>query len=125
MEFHISSEWAIMTILTLLFLILIWKKLKNPTQNLPPGPWKLPLIGSMHHLIKCLPHQKMRDLSQKHGPVIHLKLGEVTNIVISSPEAAKQVLKTHDLIFAQRPQMSGAKSTSYNYQNMTFSPYGD
>ncbi|WCJ37133.1 cytochrome P450 family 71 subfamily B polypeptide 7 [Euphorbia peplus] len=126
MESHFaSSEWAVMTILTLIFLTLILKKLKNPTQNLPPGAWRLPIIGSMHHLIGCLPHQKMRDLAVKHGPIIHLKLGEVTNIVISSPEAAEKVLKTHGLIFSQRPQMSGARCISYDYKDITFSPYGD
>ncbi|WCJ37132.1 cytochrome P450 family 71 subfamily B polypeptide 2 [Euphorbia peplus] len=120
-----STEWAIITILTLLYFILIWKKFKNPTPNLPPGPWRLPLIGHMHHLIGCLPHHKMRDLSQKHGPIMHLQLGELTNIIISSPEAAKQFLKTHDTIFAQRPQMSAAKSFSYDFQDLTFVPYGD
>ncbi|XP_065881198.1 cytochrome P450 71D445-like [Euphorbia lathyris] len=126
MEFHLaSSERAIMPILTILFLILIWKKFKTPNPNLPPGPWKLPLIGNMHHLIGCLPHQKMRELSNKYGPIMHLQIGEVTNIVISSPEAAEEVLKTHGLIFAQRPRMSAAKSISYGYKDITFSPYGD
>ncbi|WCJ42037.1 cytochrome P450 family 71 subfamily B polypeptide 7 [Euphorbia peplus] len=120
-----SSEWAIMIILTLLCLIMIWKKFKNPTPNLPPGPWKLPFIGHMHHLIGCLPHHKMRDLSQKHGPIMHLQLGELTNIIISSPQVAKQVLKTHDLNFAQRPHISSVKFFSYDFQDMTFSPYGD
>ncbi|WCJ37069.1 cytochrome P450 family 71 subfamily B polypeptide 23 [Euphorbia peplus] len=114
-----------MTTLTLIFLILIFRKLKNPTPKLPPGPWKLPLIGHMHHLLGCMPHQKMRDLSQKHGPMFHLQIGEVTNIIISSPEAAEQVMKTHGLIFAQRPQMSAAKTITYNYKDITFSPYGD
>ncbi|WCJ37131.1 cytochrome P450 family 71 subfamily B polypeptide 7 [Euphorbia peplus] len=120
-----SSEWAIMTILTLLYLIFVWKKFKNPTPNLPPEPWKLPLIGHMHHLIGGLPHHKMRDLAQKHGPVMHLQLGELTNIIISSPEAAKQFLKTLDLNFAQRPQISTAKIFSYDFQDMSFIPYGD
>nr|UXF47971.1 cytochrome P450 CYP71-2 [Euphorbia poissonii] len=128
MEFCLSfPEWATMSVITFSFLFLIRNIIgtKNSTPKLPPGPWRLPLIGHMHHIIGSLPHQKMRDLAKKHGPVMHLQLGELTNIIISSPEAAEQVLRTHDIIFASRPQMSAAKSISYNFKNITFSPYGD
>ncbi|XP_065882210.1 cytochrome P450 71D445-like [Euphorbia lathyris] len=127
MESEILATKTVSIICLLLF-ILIWKKLKSPRKpklNLPPGPWRLPLIGSMHHLIGGLPHQKMRDLSKKYGSIMHLRFGEVTNIVISSPEAAKQVFKTHDLIFSQRPLMLSAKSVTYDYKDITFAPYGD
>ncbi|XP_065864678.1 cytochrome P450 71D445 [Euphorbia lathyris] len=121
------SEWAITSTITLLFLILLRKilKPKTPTPNLPPGPKKLPLIGNIHQLIGGIPHQKMRDLSQIHGPIMHLKLGELENVIISSKEAAEKILKTHDVLFAQRPQMIVAKSVTYDFHDITFSPYGD
>ncbi|TVU10079.1 hypothetical protein EJB05_43587, partial [Eragrostis curvula] len=31
--------------------------------RLPPEPWELPVIGSMHHLVNVLPHRALRDLA--------------------------------------------------------------
>ncbi|XP_065864565.1 cytochrome P450 71D445-like [Euphorbia lathyris] len=122
----IPSNWSPMSIITLLFIILILKKISSKkSQKLPPGPWRIPLLGSMHHLIGYIPHQRMRDLSKIYGPIMHLQFGETSNIIISSPEAAKQIYKTHDIIFSQRPLMLSAKSISYNYKDITFAAYGD
>ncbi|XP_049415466.1 premnaspirodiene oxygenase-like [Solanum stenotomum] len=46
-------------------------------------------------------------------------------IVISSPQLAKEMMKTHDLTFANRPQLSVAKIMFYDCQDIAFSPYGD
>ncbi|XP_065864582.1 cytochrome P450 71D445-like [Euphorbia lathyris] len=122
----VPSNWPTISIITLLFIILILKKLKTKkSPNLPPGPWSIPLLGSMHHLLGYIPHQRMRDLSKKYGPIMHLKFGETSNIIISSPEIAKQIFKTHDITFSQRPLMLSAKGISYNYKDITFAAYGD
>src|SRR4051812_6086526 len=64
--------------------------------RLPPGPWTLPVIGSMHHIAGALPHRAMRDLARRHGwPVMLLRLGEVPTLVVSSREGAREVMKTH------------------------------
>ncbi|KAJ1268108.1 hypothetical protein BS78_07G111400 [Paspalum vaginatum] len=57
---------------------------------MPPGPWQLPLIGSIHHLLRGLPHHTMRDLSDWHGPVMLLRVCELVVVVVSSPEAARE-----------------------------------
>ena len=55
---------------------------------------------------------------------MHLRLGLMTTIVVSSPQAAEQFLKTHDLIFASRPPLQATKYISYQQKNFAMAPYG-
>nr|GEW65326.1 cytochrome P450 71AV8-like [Tanacetum cinerariifolium] len=73
----------------------------------------------------ALPHQALGTLAQKLGPIFYLQLGEVSAVVISSPILAKQVLKTHDLVFADRPKILSAEIVGYNYKDIVFAPYGE
>ncbi|WMV28741.1 hypothetical protein MTR67_022126 [Solanum verrucosum] len=110
-----------------LFLLRKWKKYSknSQTKKLPPGPWKLPFIGSMHHLAGGLPHRVLRDLAKKYGPLMHLQLGEVSAVVVTSPDIAKQVLKTHDIAFASRPKLLAMDIICYDRCDIAFSPYGE
>ncbi|CAN6287584.1 unnamed protein product [Urochloa humidicola] len=98
---------------------------KNP----PPGPWQLPLIGSLHHLLLSghggLPHRALRDLSRRHGPLMLLRLGSVPTLVVSSAEAAAEILKTHDAAFASRHLTPTLAVFSVGGRDVLFSPYGD
>ncbi|XP_061375662.1 cytochrome P450 71D11-like [Gastrolobium bilobum] len=130
MEHHFSSLPFLL--FSLIFMLIISRILRvrkrfkatEKTSNLPLGPWKLPVIGSIHHLIGSLPHHRLRELAQKYGPLMHLKLGEVSTIVVSSPEFAKKVLKTYDAIFAQRPHQIGADIMCYGSTDIATAPYG-
>ncbi|KAH6809886.1 hypothetical protein C2S51_027669 [Perilla frutescens var. frutescens] len=111
---------------TLIFLK--FKRRSNPrksTVNLPPGPWKFPLIGNIHNLVGDVPHRRLHDLALKYGPTMHLQLGELSAVVVSSADVAKQVMKTHDINFASRPPIMLAEIVSYGCTSITFGPYGD
>ena len=44
---------------------------------------------------------------------------------MSSPDAAQEIMKTHDLIFANRPKMSLGKRLLYDYKDVSVAPYGE
>ncbi|KAL1830989.1 hypothetical protein ACET3Z_000640 [Daucus carota] len=116
--------WTWITLVAVVLACLLWTWLKKRTQrNLPPGPKSLPIIGHLHMLGKN-PHQDLQKLAEKHGPIMSMRFGFVPNIIVSSPDAAKQFLKTHDLIFASRPSLEAAKHISYEQRNLSFSTYG-
>ncbi|XP_047949713.1 premnaspirodiene oxygenase-like [Salvia hispanica] len=103
-----------------------WKKSKNSKsmKRLPPGPRKLPIIGNLHQT-RNPPFRCFRDLYNKHGPLMHLKLGESTTIVVSSPDIAKKLLKDLDPCFADRPRTVAAEIMWYDCSDVVFCPYGD
>lgn len=53
-----------------------------------------------------------------------MRLGLMPTVVVSSPQAAEQFLKTHDLIFASRPAIEASNYISYGHKSLAFSPYG-
>nr|QWK52446.1 cytochrome P450 76C3-1 [Isatis tinctoria] len=69
--------------------------------TLPPGPQKLPVVGNIFQ-VGYTPHRSLTALSKTYGPIMGLKLGSLTTIVISSPEAAKEALKTQDHLLSAR-----------------------
>ncbi|KAL1544074.1 premnaspirodiene oxygenase-like isoform X2 [Salvia divinorum] len=115
--------WKLSVIFPLLIIFLIKKWKKKSDVNLPPGPKKLPVIGHLH-LISNLPFRSFGDLSRQYGPIMHLKLGEVDTIVVSSPEIAKEMLKNNDPIYADRPESIAVNILWYKYEDIVFSPYG-
>ena len=100
-------------------------KTSSSASKLPPGPWKLPIVGNIHQLFgSSLPH-KFRELANKHGPLMYLKVGEVPTIIVSSPEYAKEVMRTHDVVFASRPRVLFAEIILYDCTDLGFAPYGE
>ncbi|KAK4413415.1 Flavonoid 3'-monooxygenase [Sesamum alatum] len=91
-------------------------------RKLPPGPKPWPIIGNLN-LVGPIPHQSLHFLSQKYGDIMQLKFGKFPVVVASSPEMAKQFLRVHDTVFASRPALAAGKYISYNYSDMSWSPY--
>nr|AVX32610.1 cytochrome P450 VoCYP71D511 [Valeriana officinalis] len=115
---------ALPSVAFLFFLLKLVRKLRSP-KRLPPGPWKLPLIGSLLHMAGPLPHRTLKDLAEKYGPLMHLQLGEISAIVVSSPEMVNEFMKTHDIAFASRPPVLAIEIVAYNRDDIAFAPYGD
>ncbi|KAL6579808.1 hypothetical protein OROMI_007832 [Orobanche minor] len=109
--------------------LLLFKWLNNkPTgsRNLPPSPPRLPILGNLHHFKHGLSHRSLESLARKHGgPLTLLHLGRVHVLVVSSANAAREILRTHDLSFVNRPILKAAKKLLYNGKNVSTAPYGE
>ncbi|KAK6136312.1 hypothetical protein DH2020_029933 [Rehmannia glutinosa] len=111
MEFELSTFIVLVSFFVFVFVL---HRTRKPKLNLPPGPRKLPFIGNLHLFAGSEPvHVYLRDLANKYGPLMHLRLGEIDNVVVSSPEIAKEFLKTHDIIFASRPSLTSTEIGCY------------
>ncbi|XP_065874668.1 cytochrome P450 71B36-like [Euphorbia lathyris] len=104
-------------------LYLTFKK-KKQNKQLPPTPSTLPILGNWHQLGQLI-HQSYCQLSKKYGPVMLLRLGQIPVLVVSSAEAASNVLKVNDLSCCSRPYLAGADRLSYNFLDVALAPYGD
>ena len=67
----------------------------------------------------------MAALSNKYGPLMLLKLGQKHTLVVSSAKMAREVMKTHDIKFSNRPQTTAAQELLYQCQDITFTQYGE
>ncbi|CAM0942758.1 unnamed protein product [Alopecurus aequalis] len=125
---QLSYGSLVLTLATILFWLVLRHALrgKDTGAKLPPGPWNLPVIGSLHHLASTkLAHRALLRLSRRHGPLMLLKLGEVPTVIASTPEAAMAVLKTNDLALASRPRGPTVDVVSYGGKGLVFAPYGE
>ncbi|KAI3716373.1 hypothetical protein L6452_23664 [Arctium lappa] len=122
----ITRHWpsyAIACLATVALILLSRLRRRYRNLNSPPGPKPWPIIGNLN-LIGSLPHRSIHDLSQKYGEIMQLKFGSFDVVVASSVEMAKVFLKTMDVNFACRPKTAAGRYTTYNYSDITWSPYG-
>uniref|UniRef100_A0A1J3K0D3 Cytochrome P450 71A20 n=1 Tax=Noccaea caerulescens TaxID=107243 RepID=A0A1J3K0D3_NOCCA len=112
------------TLLAFLFLKSVLKRTANNKHNLPPSPWRLPLIGNLHQL-SLHPHRSIRSLSLRYGPLMLIHFGRVPILVVSSADVAHDVMKIQDLKFANRPKSQVIKKILNGGRNLAFSPYGE
>nr|XP_043606622.1 7-ethoxycoumarin O-deethylase-like [Erigeron canadensis] len=92
-------------------------------KTLPPGPTRLPIIGNLH-LLGDQPHQSLTKLAKIHGPIMSLKLGHITTVVISSAVAAKEVLQKRDLDFSSRHIPDALNAHNHSKYSVAWLPVG-
>uniref|UniRef100_A0A453JCF9 4-hydroxyphenylacetaldehyde oxime monooxygenase n=2 Tax=Aegilops tauschii subsp. strangulata TaxID=200361 RepID=A0A453JCF9_AEGTS len=119
------QQWPV--ILAILLVPLSFLLLRGRSRSglkLPPGPMRLPFVGNLHQIGR-LPHRSLAALARRHGPVMMLRLGMVPTVVLTSPEAAREALKTKDEDCSSRPLSAGPGLLSYGYKDVAFSPWSD
>uniref|UniRef100_A0A0E0H3N5 Cytochrome P450 n=1 Tax=Oryza nivara TaxID=4536 RepID=A0A0E0H3N5_ORYNI len=58
---------------------------------LPPGPRGLPFVGNILHT-SDMTHRGLAQLASRYGGLLHLRLGRLRTVVVSTPEMARLVL---------------------------------
>ncbi|CAJ1952688.1 unnamed protein product, partial [Sphenostylis stenocarpa] len=78
----------------------------------------LPQLGT-------LIHRSLHSFAQTYGPIMLLHFGKVPVLVISTAEAAGEVMKTHDLVFSNRPHRKMSDILLYDSKDVASAPYGN
>lgn len=110
------------------FLLVLAVKFLLPTgkkrKNLPPSPPAIPIIGHLH-LLKQPIHRTLEYLSRKYGPIVFLRFGSRSVILVSSPSLAEECFTKNDINFANRPPFLNGKHLHYNFTTVASANYGD
>ncbi|KAL7598225.1 cytochrome P450 Tp4149 [Lactuca sativa] len=123
----VTFQFFLISCLPLLIFLILFKTLfssSKPHGNLPPSPPRLPLIGNLHQLGSS-PHRTLQAMAQTYGPLMMIRLGTVPVLVASSVDAAREILKTHDLAFSSRPKSKITDKIFYGSKDIAFSQYGE
>ncbi|RDY00012.1 Cytochrome P450 71A1, partial [Mucuna pruriens] len=118
-----SPQYLFCFLLAIVVFKLARAKMK-PSLNLPPSPRKLPIIGNLHQ-VGTLPYRSFRALSQKHGSLMLLQLGQIPTLVVSSADVVREIMKTNDVTFSNRPQIAAANNLLYGCNSIGFTSYGE
>ncbi|PWA35866.1 cytochrome P450 93A3 [Artemisia annua] len=118
-----SCFLIILTLLISTLLIRAFLKYTRSKPHLPPSPFAIPIIGHLH-LFAPIPHQAFHKLSLRYGPVFRLLMGSVPCVVVGTPVAAKEFLKTYENSFLDRPYNSATAQMTYGSKDFAFAQYG-
>ncbi|KAI3879547.1 hypothetical protein MKX03_005685 [Papaver bracteatum] len=94
---------------------------------LPPGPSPWPILGSMPALLRNKPTHKwiLGLMKEMNAEIACFRLGNVHVIPVTSPELAREFLKTHDAVFASRPKTMATEYMSRGFLSVGVTPWGD
>ncbi|KAI5013942.1 hypothetical protein ZWY2020_055332 [Hordeum vulgare] len=90
---------------------------------LPPGPRALPFLGNIFYT-RDMTHRGLARLSARYGGLLHLRVGRLSTVVVSTSEIARLVLQVNDRAFANRPASGPIAYLTYGRADMVFAQYG-
>lgn len=125
MYFATTMLFLILTYIAINFLSQYYaNRIKKQKYNLPPGPSPFTIMLNVFELGKK-PQYSLAKFSKIYGPIMHLKLGQLTTVVISSAEIAQEVLQTYDHFFSDRTIPQAVAVLSHDHFSLPFIPVND
>ncbi|KAK9757228.1 hypothetical protein RND81_01G149800 [Saponaria officinalis] len=116
------------TLLTfIIFLLILYKHLHtkhSTTKTFPPNPPSLPLLGNILQL-GTHPHRSLKSLSDRYGDTMFIYLGRKPVLIVSSNIVAKEIMKTNDAVFSNRPTTKTSDKLLYNGKDVASAQYGE
>ena len=124
MEFQESSTLypallccaAVIVLLLLLALSKIWR-------NSPPGPFGLPVFGSLFQLGDS-PHVALSEMAKVYGSVFSIRLGWRKAVVLNSEDVVKEALSQRACHFSGRPPFHNFQISSIGGRSIAFGDSG-
>ncbi|XP_062119650.1 cytochrome P450 89A2-like [Humulus lupulus] len=124
MEVSGGGWWWLSLIIIPLFLL---KFISRRSPTLPPGPFILPIIGTILSLRTSISDLEiiLRNLHAKYGPIVSLRIGSRPAVFIADHHLAHQALIHNGAIFADRPSaLPTTKIFNSNQLNISSARYG-
>ncbi|KAK2152708.1 hypothetical protein LSH36_321g07011, partial [Paralvinella palmiformis] len=91
-------------ITTVIFLLSYNYFVKESWKKLPPGPWTLPLIGSLPFLGLDI-RKPLRKMAAKYGDVFTIYLGSRRVVVLNGYDVIKEAFLKNGHVFSGRPDI--------------------
>ncbi|KAK4438467.1 cytochrome [Sesamum alatum] len=114
----------LLSLIAIFSLYFVAKWLYRPRKKLPPSPPKLPILGNLHQL-STLSHHSFQSLGRRYGPLMLVHFGSRPTIIVQSADAASEIMRTNDLIFANRVGSRSSTRIFYDTRDIITAPYGE
>ncbi|PON64559.1 Cytochrome P450, E-class, group I [Trema orientale] len=113
----------LLSIISIAILLLAHNLYHRLRFKLPPGPSPWPIVGNLYD-INPVRFRCFAEWAQAYGPIISVWFGSTLNVVVSSSELAREVLKKHDLKLADRYRSRSAARFSRDGKDLIWADYG-
>ncbi|KAJ7154753.1 putative monooxygenase [Mycena filopes] len=101
---------------------LLYKVFSARPHNFPPGPRRLPVIGSALQMPRTHPWLTFSEWAKTYGSVVYADVVGQPLILLNSPKAAMELLDGRSAIYSDRPR--NLISCGYA-ETFAMKPYGD